>query len=80
MVAVNLWSSLARFTDGARVVEVQAETIAEALQALVALHPGLEPILKGGVSVVVNGEVMPNRHAAIAPDAELFLLQALKGG
>ena len=80
MVAVNLWSSLARFTDGARVVEVQAATIAEALKALVALHPGLEPILAGGVSVVVDGVVVPNRHAALAPDAEIFLLQQMKGG
>lgn len=80
MVAINLWASLSRFTDGARVVEVQAETIAQALAALVAAHPGLGPILEGGVSVVVDGEIVPSRHAPLAPGAEVFLLQQIKGG
>jgi molybdopterin synthase sulfur carrier subunit len=80
MVAVNLWASLSRFTDGARVVEVQGATIAEALKALVAAHPGLGPVVAGGVSVVVDGEIVPNRHTAVAPDAEIFLLQQIKGG
>ncbi len=80
MATVQLWSSLTRFTDGARAVEVPGATVAEALDNLVKAHPGLDPILRGGVSVVIDGEMIPNRHAEIAPDAELFLMQRLKGG
>ncbi|MCB1333255.1 MAG: MoaD/ThiS family protein [Roseivivax sp.] len=80
MVAVHLWSSLTRFTDGARVVEVEAATVAEALKQLVETHPGLGPILDGGISVVIDGEMVPNRHTAIEPGAEVYLMQRLKGG
>ena len=80
MVAVNLWSSLARFTDGARVVEVEAATVAEALRKLTEAHPGLAPILAGGVAVVIDGEMVTNRHAPVDADAELFLMQQMKGG
>ena len=80
MVAVNLWASLGRLAGGAQVVEVEAATVAEALAAVVAAHPGLGPILNAGVSVVVDGEMIPSRHAPLAPDAEVFLLQQVKGG
>ncbi|MBW4983234.1 MoaD/ThiS family protein [Mameliella sp. CS4] len=80
MVAINLWSSLTRFTDGARVVEVEAETVGGALDGLVAAHPGLAPIIEAGVSVVVDGEIAPNRHAQLPEGAEVVLMQRLKGG
>ncbi|KUF09173.1 MoaD/ThiS family protein [Pseudoponticoccus marisrubri] len=80
MVAVTLWSSLTRFTDGAREVEVQADTVGGVLDGLVADYPGLKPILDSGVSVVVDGEVAPNRHAPVPEGAEVYLMQRLKGG
>lgn len=80
MVAVNLWSSLTRFTGGERVVEVEAATVAEALDKLTEAHPGLGPMLQAGVSVVIDGEMVPNRHTAVTPETEIFLLQQMKGG
>ncbi|MBB96546.1 MAG: hypothetical protein CML68_18355 [Rhodobacteraceae bacterium] len=80
MVAVNLWSSLTRFTDGARVVEIEATTVAEVLNGLVTAYPGLAPIIEGGVSVVIDGDVASGRHTPVAPENEVFLMQRLKGG
>lgn len=80
MVEVNLWSGLARLTGGETVVDVEAETVGQALDALVARHPGLAPVIEAGVSVAVDGEIVQGRHIAVAPGAEVFLMQRLKGG
>lgn len=80
MVEVNLWSSLTRFTDGERVVTVDAETTGEVLDGLVSAYPGLGPIIEAGVSVVVDGEIAPGRHDPVSPNSEVYLMQRLKGG
>ncbi len=81
MVAVNLWSGLRRFTGGAEVVEVEAATVAEVLKALVEAHPGLDPVIKAGVSVAVDGEIVQRAlNHPIQPDSEVFLLQQFRGG
>lgn len=41
MIEVHLWSGLRRFTDGVEVVQVQANTVGQMLDGLVAAHPGL---------------------------------------
>lgn len=80
MVEVNLWSGLRRITGGASVVEVEARTVGEALDGLVAAHPGLAPVIAAGVSVAIDGEIVNSRHIAIPPGAEVYLMQRLKGG
>jgi molybdopterin synthase sulfur carrier subunit len=81
MVEVNLWSGLRRFTGGELKVEVEAATVGEMLDALVATHPGLEPVIAAGVSVAVDGELIANELTAPIPSgAEVYLLQRLKGG
>ncbi|MCR8550629.1 MoaD/ThiS family protein [Salipiger sp. P9] len=80
MVAVNLWSSLTRFTDGARVVELEAATAGQVLDGLKAAYPGLAPIVDAGVSVVIDGEMATGRHSPIGPESEVVLMQRLKGG
>ncbi|NBT33875.1 MAG: hypothetical protein EBT13_18760 [Rhodobacteraceae bacterium] len=80
-VEVHLWSGLRRLTDGAEVVTVEAATVGEMLDALATAHPGLKPIIDGGVSVAIDGELLTGgRHRAIAPGAEIYLMQRLKGG
>lgn len=80
-VKVNLWSGLRRFTDGALVIEVEAMTIGQMLDGLSALYPALDPILKAGVSVVIDGDVLaPNRAKQISPENEIYLIQQMKGG
>ena len=80
MVEVNLWSGLRRFTEGQTVVEIEAETVGQALDGLVAAHPGLAPVIAAGVSVAIDGEIVNGRHIAIPPGAEVYLMQRLKGG
>lgn len=81
MVEVNLWSGLRRLTDGELVVQVEANTVGEMLDALVAAHPALKPIIDSGVSVAVDGEITPGtRTTPISPDSEIYLLQRMKGG
>ena len=81
MVEINLWSGLRRFADGKDVVEVEGKTVGEALEDLVRKHPGLDPVVKAGVSGSVDGEILPTaRHVPVTDDSEVFLLQRLKGG
>ncbi|MGR3805615.1 MoaD/ThiS family protein [Marinibacterium profundimaris] len=80
MVAVHLWSSLTRFTDGAREVDIDAQTVGGVLDGLKSDYPGLEPILDAGVSVVIDGEIATGRHVEIPEGAEVVLMQRLKGG
>lgn len=81
MVEVNLWSGLRHLTGGETVVEVEGATVGAVLDALVAAHPGLAPVIEAGVSVAVDGEIINGVRTAPVPDgAEVFLLQRLKGG
>lgn len=80
MVQVNLWSGLRRFTDGAVAVTVPARTLREMLDALILAHPGLEPFIKAGVSISVNGVIETNLFAELPNEAEVYLIQRIKGG
>jgi sulfur-carrier protein len=80
MVEVHLWSGLRRFTEGAGAVEVEAATVAEMLDGLVAAHPGLAPVIAAGVSVMVDGVITSNKFTPIGPANEVFLVQRVKGG
>ncbi|MFZ1663382.1 MAG: MoaD/ThiS family protein [Paracoccaceae bacterium] len=80
MVDVNLWSGLRRFADGQTVVSVEAQTVRQMLAALTETHPGLEPVIKAGVSISINGVIETNLSAALPPDAEVYLIQRVKGG
>jgi len=81
MAKVHLWASLRRFADGQEVVEVEATTVGQMLDALEKAHPGLGPAIKAGLSVAVDGEVIANNRAApVTPTSEVYLLQRLKGG
>ncbi len=81
MAKVHLWASLRRFAEGQEVVEVDAATVGQMMDALEKAHPGLGPAIKAGLSVAVDGEVIANNRAApVAATSEVYLLQRLKGG
>lgn len=80
MVDVNLWSGLRRLADDQTVVTVQARTVREMLEALTTAHPALLPVIKAGVSVSVNGQIVTDLSESVAPDAEVYLMQRIKGG
>ena len=80
MVEVHLWSGLRRFTDGQLVVPVEAGRVRDMLDALVAANPSLDPVIKAGVSVSVNGVIVTDLNAAVADSDEVYLIQRIKGG
>ena len=78
---VGLWGSLRPFAGGADAVELEAGTIRELLAALVAAHPGVEPYLKDGIAVSIDGVVYQNSPGQPIPQgAEVYLLPRLRGG
>ena len=79
-ISVHLWSSLTRFTEGERVIKVHAITVSAALRALTDAYPGLKPLIDGGVSVVIDDEMVADHHTALEDGAEIYLMQRLKGG
>ncbi len=81
MARVQIWGSLRAGTGGAEEVEVEASSIGEMLQQLVAVHPGLRPQIERGVSVSVDGTIFRETWLApILPDSEVVLLPKLAGG
>jgi molybdopterin converting factor small subunit len=81
MAELHLWSGLRALADGKDMVEIEGATVGQVLDGLVAAYPGLEPALKRGVSVAVDGQIVPNsRNHPVKPDSEIFLLQKLAGG
>jgi hypothetical protein len=79
-LAVNLWSGLRRLADGQTVVTVEAATLRQMFEALIAAHPGLEPVIRAGVSVSVNGVIETSLSAVLPEGAEIYLIQRIKGG
>lgn len=80
MVEINLWSGLKRFADGRTVVPVEGRTLREIMDALVTAHPGLDPFIKAGVSVAVNGQIVVDLSTPVADTDEVYLIQRIKGG
>ncbi len=80
MVEVNLWSGLRRFAGDQTVIAVDGRTIRTMLDALTTAHPGLLPVIKAGVSVSVNGQIVTDLNAPVDPADEVYLIQRIKGG
>ena len=80
MVEINLWSGLRRFAGDQLVISVSASTVREILDALVKAHPALLQVIKSGVSVSLNGQIVTNMSTAVDPLDEIYLIQRIKGG
>lgn len=80
MVEINLWSGLRRFAGDQLVISVAGGTVREILDALIIAHPALTPVIKAGVSVSVNGQIVTDLHSPVAATDEVYLIQRIKGG
>jgi molybdopterin converting factor small subunit len=81
MVAVKLWGSLRKFTDGNAVVEVEARDFKELLDKLAHEYPGLKPQIERGVSLALDGTIYKEAwFTEIAPDSEVVLMPLMTGG
>ena len=81
MVRVKLWGSLRALADGEEWVEVEASNFKELLEALVAKYPGLEPQIKRGVSLALDGVIYREAwFTKIGPENEIILMPYMVGG
>ena len=89
-VHIRVPTPLRKFTDDSEVVEVEAESIASAIQALQAKFPGIGERLidesgevRRFVNVYVNGEdirFLENRETALKDGDEISIIPAIAGG
>lgn len=76
-----------KLTDGHAHVEVDGSTLAEAIDALDALYPGIKARLvegeklRGGISVFVDNELpLTGLRTKLKPDSEVYFAPAISGG
>jgi sulfur-carrier protein len=78
---IHLWGALRPFAGGASSVSVQAQTIRELFRILIEKYPGMEPHIKRGVAVSINGQIFRDQWDTVLPaDAEIYLLPRVPGG
>jgi sulfur-carrier protein len=78
---IHLWGALRPYADGALSVSVEAATIRELFRVLIARFPGMEPHIKRGVAVSINGQIFRDQwDTPLPPEAEIYLLPRVPGG
>ena len=81
MVAVTIWGSLRKFTDGKETVEVTADNFKGVLDQLSIDHPGLKAQIKRGVSLAIDGKVYRESwFTPVKPTSEVVLMPFMVGG
>ena len=78
---IHLWGALRPYADGAPSVSINARTIRELFRILIETYPGMEPHIKRGVAVSINGQIFRDQWDTVLPtDAEIYLLPRVPGG
>jgi len=87
MAVVHIPAPLRALTGGAARVEAAGDTLAEALEALDAAHPGVRARLvegeklRGGYALFVDGELpLTGLRTRLRPDSEVYFAPAIAGG
>jgi sulfur-carrier protein len=87
MATFYIPAAMRKLTGGATTASVPGETLAEALDALDAAHPGLKERmlqdgkLRPGMAVFVDGEIASaGLRARLKPDSEVHFAPAIAGG
>ena len=81
MVDVKLWGALSAVTDGKDRLEIEAKDIRELFRKLQDAYPGVEPYVKQGIAVSIDGVLYRDSWSKELPeDAEIFLLPRMAGG
>jgi sulfur-carrier protein len=78
---IHLWGALRPYADGALSVSVEAKTIRELFRVLSERYPGMEPHIKRGVAVSINGQIFRDQWDTVLPvDTEIYLMPRVPGG
>lgn len=81
MVEVKLWGALSAATGGNDRLEIEARDIRELFRKLREEYPGVEPYMKQGISVAIDGVLYRDNWAKELPsEGEVFLLPRMAGG
>jgi molybdopterin converting factor small subunit len=81
MAKVVVWSSLKSHTGGESNLEIEAVNVKDLLARLGETYPGLQPQLKRGVSVSIDGVIFREGWLEpLKPESEVFLLPRMVGG
>ena len=78
---VNLWGALRPLAGGASSVVIDATTIRELFRKLEQEYPGMEPHVKRGMAVSINGQIYRDQRETLLPEnAEIYLMPRVPGG
>jgi sulfur-carrier protein len=78
---IHLWGALRPYADGAPSVSLDVSTIRELFRVLIDRFPGMEPHIKRGVAVSINGQIFRDQWDTALPEgAEIYLLPRIPGG
>ena len=81
MAKVIVWGSLKPHTGGKANIEIDAKNVQDLLARLGETYPGLQPQLKRGVSVSIDGIIFRDGWLQpLKPETEVFLLPRMVGG
>jgi molybdopterin converting factor small subunit len=81
MVEVKLWGALSASVGGDGSVDIEAKDIRELFRKLAEEYPGVEPYLKRGIAVSIDGVIYRDSWSTKLPEgAEIFLLPRIVGG
>jgi molybdopterin synthase sulfur carrier subunit len=81
MATVIVWGSLKPHTGGKASIEIDAKNVQDLLARLGETYPGLQPQLKRGVSVSIDGIIFRDGWLQpLKPESEVFLLPRMVGG
>jgi sulfur-carrier protein len=78
---IHLWGALRPMADGASSVFVDAQSIRELFRKLIENYPGMEPHIKRGVAVSIDGKIYRDQLDTKLPvSSEIYLLPRVPGG
>ena len=81
MVNVTSTSSFRSALGGEKELELEASTIRELLNVLVARYPGMQRHLDEGIAIAIEGEIYRDNWDTVIPaESEVFLMPRIKGG
>jgi molybdopterin synthase sulfur carrier subunit len=81
MAKVVLTRGLTQYTGGERELELDAANIRQLLRVLGERYPDLEPHLKDGVAIAIDGEIFQDAWLEpIPPESEVHVIPQIVGG
>jgi sulfur-carrier protein len=80
-LTIHLWGALRPLVGGALFIEVEAKTIRELFRKLAEQYPAMEPHIKRGIAVSINGQIYRDQwDKELEQATEIYLIPRVPGG